>query len=78
MGVSVLKGSCRFLFLACGEIGTGLVEGFENGIGAFVVIVNDVDKEGGVHQVVDELASWGVRFVVLCPLVPQLVCFVLS
>lgn len=76
--VSVLKGSSWLLLFASGEICASLEKWLKDRFGSFVIVMDDVDKEGGVHQVVDELTSWGVRFIVLCPLAPQFVRLILK
>ena len=67
---------CYGLLFGSGELRTRLEEGLEDGIRAFVVVVNNVHEKGGVHEVRDEVACRRFGLVVLSPLVPELISFV--
>jgi hypothetical protein len=50
--------------------GTSFVKGFEDGLGIVEVVVHNVDKEGGVHNVGYQISRRRVWLVHLSPLLP--------
>jgi len=43
-----------------------------------VLLVDDVDEIVSVHDRFDQISSWRVRWITLCPIITETICLVLK